>query len=78
LPDVEEGQKFFEVQGAGAFSVRRGRECAVVGKSVLLVDDVLTTGATLTGCARTLLKAGASRVDVLTLARVVRVRDASI
>lgn len=63
---------------AGAFSVRRGRTNAVAGKSVLLVDDVLTTGATLTGCARTLLKAGAARVDVLTLARVVRVRDATI
>ncbi|MEM1150029.1 MAG: ComF family protein [Pseudomonadota bacterium] len=63
---------------AGAFSIRKGKERAIAGKSVLLVDDVLTTGATLTGCARTLLKAGASRVDVLTLARVVRVRDSSI
>lgn len=63
---------------AGAFAVRRGRESALAGKTVLLVDDVLTTGATLTGCTRTLLKAGAARVDVLTLARVVRVRDTSI
>lgn len=63
---------------AGAFTIRKGRESVVAGKSVLLIDDVLTTGATLTGCARTLLKAGAARVDVLTLARVVRVRDATI
>ena len=39
------------------------------GKSVLLVDDVLTTGATLSECARTLLLAGAERVACATLAR---------
>lgn len=63
---------------AGAFSLRRGRAARIAGKSVLLIDDVLTTGATVSACARTLLKAGAARVDVLTLARVVRARDASI
>lgn len=50
----------------------------MAGKSVLLVDDVLTTAATLTGCALTLLTARAARIDVKTLARVVRVRDATI
>ena len=43
----------------------------MAGKRVLLVDDVLTTGATLGECSRVLLAAGAASVDVLTLGRVV-------
>lgn len=54
----------------GAFAVSRRRRAAVVGARVVLVDDVLTTGATLAACTRVLLRAGAARVDVLTLARV--------
>jgi len=50
-----------------AFGVRRPGESA--GKRVLLVDDVLTTGATAEACAAVLLKDGAKQVDVLTLAR---------
>lgn len=42
---------------------------AVRGKRILLVDDVLTTGSTANECARTLIGAGARRVDILTLAR---------
>jgi predicted amidophosphoribosyltransferase len=41
-------------------------------KRVLLIDDVLTTGATVSACSSALLRAGAGAVDVLTLARVVR------
>jgi adenine/guanine phosphoribosyltransferase-like PRPP-binding protein len=41
-------------------------------RSVLLIDDVLTTGATVQACVQTLLAAGARCVDVLTLARVVQ------
>lgn len=59
---------------AGAFALRAGRAAAVADRRVLLVDDVLTTGATAEECAKVLLKAGAAAVDVLTLARVNRPR----
>jgi predicted amidophosphoribosyltransferase len=42
------------------------------------VDDVLTTGATVESCARALKRAGAARVDVLVLARVVKASDVLI
>ncbi len=54
----------------GAFKVRRSDK--INGRRIVLVDDVLTTGATASSCARALLGAGAASVDVLTLARVVR------
>jgi len=50
-----------------AFSVSRPGQ--ITGKRVLLVDDVLTTGATVNACATALIRDGAGRVDVLTLAR---------
>ncbi len=53
---------------AGAFRARR----RVAGLRILLVDDVMTTGATAAACARALNKAGARSVSVLTLARVDR------
>jgi ComF family protein len=56
----------------GAFRVRPGRAAALAGRRILLVDDVLTTGATAEECARALYGAGAAAVDLLTLARVVR------
>jgi ComF family protein len=52
----------------GAFAVRR--PARVAGRRILLVDDVMTTGATADECARVLRAAGAERIDVLTLARV--------
>jgi ComF family protein len=51
-----------------AFAVRAPAHLA--SRMVLLIDDVMTTGATADECARTLLEAGARRVDVLTFARV--------
>ena len=52
----------------GAFRVEPRRSCR--GKSLLLIDDVYTTGATALECARVLKRAGAARVDVYTVARV--------
>src|SRR5690606_2557521 len=55
----------------GAFAVPPERRMAVEGRSVVLVDDVLTTGATANAASRALLRAGARQVDVLAFARVV-------
>jgi competence protein ComFC len=43
------------------------------GKSILLVDDVYTTGATVNECSKMLLAAGAARVDVFTLAHAIKI-----
>jgi ComF family protein len=57
---------------AGAFAVSARRKQDIENARIVLVDDVMTTGATLTACIRPLLAAGAANVDVLTLARVTR------
>jgi ComF family protein len=55
----------------GAFRVPNESKPRLAGQRVLLVDDVLTTGATLNAASRALLRGGASSVDVLTFTRVV-------
>lgn len=59
------GQRLTNVMGA--FNVRDRKEW--MGKRVLLIDDVMTTGATVSACAKALLNAGAASVDVATVAR---------
>ncbi len=56
----------------GAFHVPEKAKERLKGRRVVLIDDVMTTGATLEACARTLKRAGASYIDVVTLARTVR------
>jgi len=55
----------------GAFRVPADRKATIAGRRVILIDDVLTSGATVDTCARALLKGGARQVDVLVFARVV-------
>ena len=52
-----------------AFAMRAGRN--VAGRQVVIVDDVMTTGATIEECARVLRRAGARSIGALTLARSV-------
>jgi ComF family protein len=68
LGEMSAAERAAEV--AEAFALRPLRADAVRGRRVLLIDDVLTSGATANECARTLLAAGAASVDVLAAARV--------
>ena len=56
----------------GAIRLHARRRWQVEGRPILLVDDVMTSGATLAACAEACLAAGAARVDVLVLTRVAK------
>ena len=56
---------------AGAFRMRKNQRAAMAGKNIIVIDDVFTSGATVRALTSCLKRAGAKRVDALTLARVV-------
>src|SRR5262249_23864171 len=69
---LDKSERAHNVQGA--FRVPAHGKAEVAGRRLLLVDDVLTSGATADACSRALLRAGAASVDVLVFARVVAAR----
>jgi predicted amidophosphoribosyltransferase len=68
LGDKSAAERAAEV--TDAFVVRPSRALSLRDRRVLLIDDVMTSGATGNACARALLAAGATSVDVLVAARV--------
>lgn len=68
LKNMTPRQRSLEVKSA--FSV--DASASLEGRRIVLIDDVLTTGSTSNACARTLLRAGAERVELICFARVVR------
>ncbi len=73
---LSRSQRASNVQGA--FEVSADRRSEIQGRRVVLIDDVLTSGATVDACARALLRAKAAQVDVLVFARVVDTPKAPI
>src|SRR4051812_31301617 len=73
---LSRSQRASNVQGA--FKVAEDGKAQIQGRRVVLIDDVLTSGATSDACARALLRAKAAQVDVLVFARVVDPHKAPI
>ena len=73
---LSRSQRATNVQGA--FKVAADRTADIHGRRIVLIDDVLTSGATVDACARALLRARAAQVDVLVFARVVDTYKAPI
>ena len=71
LPQVNLSGSEREKGVRGAFQIMEKEK--LKGKSILLVDDVYTTGATVNECAKVLMAGGAERVDVLTLAHAIKI-----
>jgi len=65
--DLKKSERFTNVVGA----FRMSREENISGKTILLIDDILTTGATVSECAKALKEGEAKRVFVLTLSRAI-------
>jgi ComF family protein len=67
IPQVELSAEERKTNVNGAFAVKRAAD--IQGKSILLLDDVMTTGSTMNECAKMLKKSGATRVVALAIAR---------
>lgn len=59
----------------GAFALRKGERTRLTGRTVVLIDDIWTTGTTATACARLLRQGGAARVEILCWSRVSHLGD---
>lgn len=70
LPQVGLSRQQRRENVAGAFAVADSKKADLAGANVVLIDDVITTGATARACARILKRAGAGRIDVIALALV--------
>ena len=68
LKGMNEAQRQRAVNGAFV----TGEAPGIEGRTVILIDDVLTTGSTAAACAKVLRKAGAGRIELISWARVVR------
>src|SRR3954465_14379780 len=73
---LSQAERAVNVQGA--FRVPPEGKAEIAGRRLVLLDDVLTSGATVDACTRALLRAGAANVDVLVFARVVAAAKSAI